>query len=109
MGAGGPVAGHLSGTRTAAVQVCFASHAQPWCVLNGRGVSCPGLGVVESGTPAPMTWKQRFTGQPQAGEKHLERGRFSTVPVLQQPCNSRRKQASSPLKGFMMCFQSTLG
>lgn len=64
------------------------------------GVSCPGLGVVETGTPAPMTWKQRFTGQPQAGEKHLERGRFSTVPVLQQPCKLQEKAGFESSEGF---------
>lgn len=31
---------HLSGTRMAAVRVCFASHAQPCCVLNGPWCGC---------------------------------------------------------------------
>lgn len=32
VGPGGLVAGCLSGTRMAAVRVCFASLAQPWCL-----------------------------------------------------------------------------
>lgn len=36
----GLMAGHLSGTRMAAVWFCFASHAQPWHVWNGRWCGC---------------------------------------------------------------------
>lgn len=81
------------------------------------GVSCPGLGVVESGTPGVvesgtpglMTWKQRFYRAASRWWECLERGRSSTVPLLKQCASSEEKQASSPLKDFMMRFQQTLG